>query len=244
MDLMRCFRYNDMCYLTLHFFLVPFSYGGKGEQLINVTYAGDTLIATKATGDRNVPRGEVSFKANLVPNNDSALEPLKVSFESSGAATELPRYPGEGQIAKAGFVENKYVKGQLVMFEKHFSFVWIPSRHHVLFRRPTAYQTVSLLRDIISKEDELQNMREHVARCFDMDMTTSIARYHAEQGQEPFCRIAKEKDLKALDQTLEPKENGDSFHFWQVHKWRQYLDNVLRDENNNNNDKASPEGHA
>ena len=219
------------------------SYGGKGDQLINVTYVGDTLIATKATGDVNVPRGEVSFTANLAPRLDSALEPLKVSFDSQSGATEFPRYPGKGQIAKAGFVESQYVEGQLIMFERHFSFVWIPSRHHVLFRRPTPEQTLSLLRDTISKEDELENMREHVARCFDMDMTTSIARYHAEQGQEPFRRIAKEEDLKALDddKSVESKDNGDSFQFWQLNKWRQYLDNVLRDDSS---DKSRPEGQA
>lgn len=35
-------------------------YGANGYELINVTYVGDTLVATKLTGDRNVPRGEVS----------------------------------------------------------------------------------------------------------------------------------------------------------------------------------------
>jgi Cyclin D1 binding domain len=36
-------------------------YGSHGYELINVTYVGDTLVATKVTGDKNVPRGEVSF---------------------------------------------------------------------------------------------------------------------------------------------------------------------------------------
>jgi len=34
-------------------------YGSHGYELINITYVGDTLIATKVTGDKNVPRGEV-----------------------------------------------------------------------------------------------------------------------------------------------------------------------------------------
>jgi hypothetical protein len=40
-------------------------YGSHGYELINVTYAGDTLVATKVTGDRNVPRGEVSSERGV-----------------------------------------------------------------------------------------------------------------------------------------------------------------------------------
>ena len=35
--------------------------------MINVIYSGDTLVAHKVTGDANVPRGEVSFTADLSP---------------------------------------------------------------------------------------------------------------------------------------------------------------------------------
>ena len=35
--------------------------------MINVTYVGDTLIAFKVTGDKNVPRGEITFQADLTP---------------------------------------------------------------------------------------------------------------------------------------------------------------------------------
>lgn len=93
--------------------------------MINVTYTGDTLVATKVTGDENVPRGQTSFTVDLAPSNASSLEPLKVSFDRE--ATQLLRYPGKGQIAKKGFTDKKFVEGQLVMFDKHFSFVWIPT---------------------------------------------------------------------------------------------------------------------
>lgn len=185
------------------------------------------MIATKTTGDVNVPRGETSFTANLAPRNDSALEPLKVSFDSSSSA-QLPRFPGKGQIAKAGFVESKFVEGQMVLFENHFSFVWIPSRHHVLFRRPTPEQIVELLRDDISKEDELENMRRHVTRCFDMDMTESLARFHAQQGQEPFRRIPLKEDLLAEL----PDDASPRVPF--LVKWRNYF---AKDDSKNNNDK-------
>jgi hypothetical protein len=40
-------------------------YGSHGYELINITYSGDTLVATKVTGDRNVPRGEVCFERKV-----------------------------------------------------------------------------------------------------------------------------------------------------------------------------------
>lgn len=230
-----------------------------------MTYThGDTLIATKATGDINVPRGQVSFTVDLSPSfpPNSTLEPLKVSFEKSSssssnkknkkknaatatatATTSFPRYAGLGQVAKPGFVDNKHVDGQLILLENHFSFVWMPpnnQRHHVLFRRPTPEQTLSLLRNVLSREDELQNMREHLARCLDTDMTDSLARQCAGQvTEEPFRRIASQKDLEQWEQAQKKKagdfvrgkdnaaNNGRAWRFWQVHKWKQYIDRML-----------------
>jgi hypothetical protein len=200
-------------------------------ELINVTYTGDTLIATKLTGDENVPRGQTSFSSDLSPSNSTSLEPLKVSFDRE--ASQLMRYLGKGQIAKRGFTNKKFVEGQLVMFDKHFSFVWIPTRHHVLFRRPTPEQTISLLRDIIAKEDEVENMRAHLTRCLDMDMTDSLARFHANKGQEPFRRIMCSDELEAIEMKAKgcklPSTNNNhvAFNFWHIHKWRGYIDRVL-----------------
>mmetsp|Transcript_5522 Transcript_5522/g.11721 ORF Transcript_5522/g.11721 Transcript_5522/m.11721 type:complete len:408 (-) Transcript_5522:412-1635(-) len=42
----------------------------EGFEIINCTYRGDTLIATKVTGDRNVPKGEASFTVDLSPLAD------------------------------------------------------------------------------------------------------------------------------------------------------------------------------
>jgi hypothetical protein len=215
------------------------SYGDQGNEMINVTYVGDTLLATKATGDVNVPRGEISFSADFSPRNGTPkLEPLKLFFDStspSASTAKLPRFAGKGQIAKPGFIDHKYVDGQIILFERHFSFVWLPTKQHILFRRPTPEQTIELLRDIISKEDEMENMRDYLARCFDMDRTESLARHYAKQEKEPFRRIALKQDLENLDQehtptTLEPKT---SFNFWQVGKWRQYIDGILRDASGN-----------
>lgn len=216
-----------------------YSYGEKGVQLVNITYVGDTLVATKATGDINVPRGEVTFTANLAPRNDTVIEPQpqKASFDPQSSTQHLPRYPGKGQIAKAGFVNSKYVEGQMVLFDNLFSFIWVPSRHHVLFRRPTSEQTIALLRNVISEEDTLENMRDHLERCFDMDMTESLARFHAQQGQEPFRRISKAEDLQAPNAgngLLPVSFEGDtSKSFWQVPNWNQLMDSVLGEDGKN-----------
>lgn len=186
----------------------------------------------------NVPRGEISFSANFSPHNGNpTLEPLKLFFDtSSGSTAKLPRFAGKGQIAKPGFIDNKYVDGQIILYENHFSFVWIPNKHHVLFRRPTPEQTIELLRDVISKEDEMENMREHAARCFDR-VWSSLAQQRTEEETEPFRRIPLKQDLEALEQAKSPtSEPKSSFNFWQVGKWRQYIGDVLRDDSINQED--------
>lgn len=104
------------------------------------------------------------------------------------------------------------------------------SRHHVLFRRPTPEQTLSLLRDVIAKEDEIQNMRDHLARCLDMDMTQALARFHANEGSEPFRRIKLQQELEEMENRIKSGDtavDGASFNFLHIHKWRTYIDRVL-----------------
>jgi hypothetical protein len=201
--------------------------------MINVTYSGDTIIATKVTGDKNVPRGTVSFKADLSPLNQSSKKLSPISL-SSGAASKwgidkLARFVGQGQIAKEGFIDSKYVDGQFIMFDKHFSFVWIPTRHHVFFGRPSPEVTLRMLRDTISKEDEVENMRDHLEQCVDMDMTTSIARSLSQTQDIAFRRIRREKELKQLEKKAVANELpaigfADVFN---VNKWKNYINEVL-----------------
>lgn len=213
------------------------SYGDHGEELINVTYVGDTLLASKVTGDDNVPRGQITFSVDLTPRNAShALEPLKLSLDQSSTttATKLARYAGKGQVAKRGFVDHKYIDGQLVMFDKHFSFVWVPIRHHVLFRRPSPQQILSMLRDPIAREDELENVKNHLARCYEMDMTDSLARQasHDRYDDEPLRRIAFTADLKSLEDRLKAaQEDQHRNSFWSAFNLSKYFDG-MHDKNN------------
>jgi hypothetical protein len=201
------------------------SYGGKhGTQLVNITYSGDEMIATKCTGDQNVPRGEVTFTVNLEPGNTSALPPIQlVSDHRKG---EFRRFPGKGQVSRRGFKDHRYVEGQMIMFDNQFSFVWIPTKHHVLFHRPSPEMTLKLLRNTISKEDEIENMRNHLTRCFNMDLSTAIARQqHAVGLEEPLRRIATQEDLEEAERRIKESNRGNIFY--QMSKWREYIDQVL-----------------
>lgn len=125
-------------------------YGEHGYEMINVTYVGDTLIATKVTGDKNVPKGEITFKANLHPSapGRSDLEPIELSEVAARqwGHKHLPRFPGEGQVAAEGFVNNQYMEGQLILVGDYFSFAWIPIGHQIFFGRPSAELTMKMLK--------------------------------------------------------------------------------------------------
>lgn len=226
----------------LHFCLID-SYGA-GPQLVNITYAGDTLVATKVTGDETVPRGEVSFTANLSP------PPLNVtdsgSEESSSVTSEEHTvlqskygesiFPGQGQLAKKDFKDTKFISGVFIMYDTYrFSFSWVPTKHHVFFVRPSPHETIRLLRDTISKEDEVDNMRDHLSRCFELDMTTSIAREQQRGRGEPdvdtFQRIKRQGDLEMLNNSMHAAKHsetsGNIFNFWRGRKWKKYIDRVL-----------------
>jgi hypothetical protein len=201
------------------------SYGGKhGTQVVNITYTGDELIATKVIGDRNVPRGEVTFTVSLEPSNVSALPPIQLI--SDARKGEFRRFPGKGQVSRRGFKDHRYVEGQMILFDNQFSFVWIPTKHHVLFQRPSPEMTLKLLRNTISKEDELQNMREHISRCFNMDLSTAIARQQdAVHMDEPLRRITTQEELEEAEKRAKETNRGNIFY--QMSKWREYIDQVL-----------------
>jgi hypothetical protein len=114
----------------------------------------------------------------------------------------------------------------MIMFDNQFSFVWIPTKHHVLFHRPSPEMTLKLLRNTISKEDEIENMRNHLTRCFNMDLSTAIARQqHAVGLEEPLRRIATQEDLEEAERRIKESNRGNIFY--QMSKWREYIDQVL-----------------
>jgi len=161
-------------------------YGSSGYQMINITYVGDTLIATKLTGDKNVPKGEVTFIADLSPtvkakdgskkggkgysnNNASSLEPITLSESAAKkwGTAKLNRFHGKGQIASEKFTDTQFVEGQLIMVGDYFSFAWVPIGHQIFFGRPSLELTLKMLKDGNNRNDGMDNMRSLIARCFD-----------------------------------------------------------------------------
>lgn len=144
-------------------------YGDHGFEMINVTYAGDTLIATKVTGDQNVPKGEVSFTVDLSPHIHSdkgmlCLEPIELNGKAARQWGKkfLPRYQGRGQVAAEGFTNAKWLEGQLILVGRFFSFAWVPIGHQVFFGRPSSDLTLKMLRE--QQEDELKRDQVSVMR--------------------------------------------------------------------------------
>ena len=144
-------------------------YGDHGFEMINVTYTGDTLIATKVTGDQNVPKGEVSFTVDLSPHIHSdkgmlSLEPIELNGKAARQWGKkfLPRYQGRGQVAAEGFTNAKWLEGQLILVGRFFSFAWVPIGHQVFFGRPSSDLTLKMLRE--QQEDELKRDQVSVMR--------------------------------------------------------------------------------
>lgn len=144
-------------------------YGSHGYELINITYVGDTLMATKVTGDKNVPKGEITFQVDLNPlksstpnpfqqyedkqteeRNSQILQPIKLSDKAARkwGTSQLPRYAGLGQVAEEGFRNNQWMDGQLIIIgEDYFSFAWLPIEQQIFFGRPSPELALKMLRD-------------------------------------------------------------------------------------------------
>mmetsp|Transcript_15521 Transcript_15521/g.21916 ORF Transcript_15521/g.21916 Transcript_15521/m.21916 type:complete len:466 (+) Transcript_15521:178-1575(+) len=144
-------------------------YGIHGYEMINVTYVGDTLIAFKVTGDKNVPMGEITFQADLSPtrndgglrqiggsgssleeNTKNTLEPIKLSDTAAKkwGTTHLPRYSGLGQVSEEGHKNSQWLDGQLIVIGKeYFSFAWVPIEHQIFFGRPSPELAIKMLKD-------------------------------------------------------------------------------------------------
>jgi len=154
-------------------------YGEHGYEMINVTYVEDTIIAYKVTGDKNVPKGEVTFTVDLSPNAliEAGLEPIELAEDASTqwGTKHLPRFPGKGQVAAEGFVNSQWIEGQLIIVGDYFSFAWVPLGHQIFFGRPSPELTLKMLRESQMKElqagpgelKDVAKMRAFAVRCWD-----------------------------------------------------------------------------
>jgi hypothetical protein len=137
-------------------------YGHHGYEMINVTYQGDLLIAYKVTGDKNVPKGEITFQVNLNPMHPKVvgdsrqptvqqpLQPISLTEKAAKkwGTTHLPRYRGLGQVAEPGFTNSQWMDAQLIIIgEQYFSFAWVPIEQQIFFGRPSPELALKMLRE-------------------------------------------------------------------------------------------------
>lgn len=120
------------------------------------------------------------------------------------------------------------------MFDDYFSFTWIPMKHTVFFSRPTAQQTLALMRDILSKEDEIANMKSHLEHCYNLnDDTCTTATDQTDMHdikEEPFRRIMRSDDPIFVAEHGDKKVDGattSKLAFLKLKKIKGYLDDIF-----------------
>lgn len=148
-------------------------YGDHGYEMINVTYHGDTLIAQKVTGTKNVPKGQVTFEVDLSPrmmdDKDEFLEPIELGENAARqwGCKYLQRFSGRGQVASEGYLDSQWIDGQLIMVNEYFSFAWLPIGHQVFFGRPTPELILKLMKDEKRSETGDCTVRAHLEKCWE-----------------------------------------------------------------------------
>jgi len=143
-------------------------YGEFGYEMINVTYTDDdTMIATKITGDKNVPAGKVTFTVDLAPvispttGQLTHLEPIELDSKAKKqwGKKYLPRHLGKGQVAGENFTNAQWMEGQMILVGRFFSFAWVPIGTQIFFGRPSSDLTIKMLKEA-KEEDPVAIMRE------------------------------------------------------------------------------------
>jgi hypothetical protein len=151
----------------------------------------------------------------------------------------------------------KFVDGQLIMFDGYFSFLFVPSRKHVFFSRPSAELVLHLMESVITVEADYKDSdfdeseetaREHLDKCFKKDIDTPIAtggggaRDRRSSPKHFLARneyCSKEELLNNFEyQNWLPSASSSSSKvdtkssFWTFHKWMNYIDAKLKPKAN------------
>lgn len=122
-------------------------YPNHGDAIVRFTYEGDTLVATKVTGDEHVPAGQITFRADVAavdtePVSEGLVEIVRIQPEGTHEKTEAERYRGEGCVAAKGYQRAHYIPGQLHLLEDGedldvVGFHWVQLGTFVMFSRAT-----------------------------------------------------------------------------------------------------------
>jgi hypothetical protein len=166
--------------------------------MINVTYVGDRLLAHKITGDKNVPKGELTFSVDLSPDQKSKelLEPIVLGEAAAKqwGTRFLTRFSGKGQVAAEGHQNAQFIEGQLILVGEFFSFAWVPLGHQVFFGRPSPELVLKMLRES-ETSNSVERARAHIQRC--MEETEHLVEEHA--ADEHNCETLVQQDYYDID---------------------------------------------
>lgn len=138
--------------------------------MINITYVGDTLLATTISIFGKLPKGELIFKADLSYMN--ALQPIALGKEVAEklGREKLTLYPGKVQSYQSSTV--RWVNGNFFMCRENvFGFLLPATNQHILFRRPKAKQIFQLIQYGIIKEKQLKQEYAYLERCYNLTYT-------------------------------------------------------------------------
>lgn len=122
-------------------------YPNHGDALVRFTYEGDTLVATKVTGDDHVPAGQITFRADVAAvdsepfEEESRIEVVRVSNSGDSEPMDVEKYRGEGCVAAKGYQRAHYIPGQLHLMDGEeldlVGFHWAALGTFVMFSRAT-----------------------------------------------------------------------------------------------------------
>eukprot|EP00241_Pyramimonas_parkeae_P004794 CAMPEP_0114236330 /NCGR_PEP_ID=MMETSP0058-20121206/6783_1 /TAXON_ID=36894 /ORGANISM="Pyramimonas parkeae, CCMP726" /LENGTH=370 /DNA_ID=CAMNT_0001348265 /DNA_START=117 /DNA_END=1226 /DNA_ORIENTATION=- len=88
------------------------SYGSHGPEMVLVTVDTEgQVVASKITGDPNVPAGEVTFKTY-----SEGSQAKGISFPAEWCV--LAAYPGKGRVAQEGYTNAAWVDGILLSIDR------------------------------------------------------------------------------------------------------------------------------
>ncbi|KAI7835685.1 hypothetical protein COHA_010424 [Chlorella ohadii] len=97
------------------------TFGPHGPELLQVARqmegVQEYVVATKLTGDPNVPAGAVSWKAAIGRGSRLPVEMYPLEMGVMG------RYRGQGQVAQSGYSNPRWVDGELLVFAAGSPFV-------------------------------------------------------------------------------------------------------------------------